>query len=812
MNLGSILLSVLLVGHSLFGQTGPRMLEQLLKAGGHAPEVTAQIINGAPLRYNWDNGDEAKGDNAREVLVTGGVNAVILTEAIPLADQIKWNDSAGYAGKFHALAVERTPQAQVFLQETWPHGAPGPEWRAAIAAQAADWQGIVDDVNAARAEGSPKMRLLPAGRAMLALHAAIEAGEVTGLESLAPLFDDDIHLSDLGHYYVALVQYGFVTGQSPEGLPHRLTNPWGRAYDAPTEGLAAQLQAVAVQVAGGGQTPKASPKMEQADAPEGKGNVGIGLAAVNDWSVQQPFLDVMKTARPWIVHKPNQWGGAGHAELVEGGFLDEHGWPKRLPREMGTLGTVILTDLPEDAGYTAGRYRLAFEGQGIVEVGGRAGNIRYGDGEVRFDFTPGEGLVDIRIQRSNPEDPVRKISVVKEEHIERFEAGEVFNPLWLERLQGFKLLRFMDWMETNNSEISQWSERPAPGDYTYARKGVPLEVMLRLVRETGADAWLNIPHRANDAFVRAFAGMVREGLPEGRRVYAEYSNEVWNFAFDQARWAAEQAKQRWGVEDAGAQFYGMRAAQVARIWSEVWGDGGPDLINVISSQTGWLGLEELVFEAPLWMAEPDSDGVPPWIAFDAYAVTGYFGGILGTEARADLVNGWLNESRAAAEGEGRSLGLTGDELEVHVKAHRFDLAVQKAGEELQGGALSGDAADTVADLLNRVLPYHAEVAQAHGMRLVMYEGGSHVVGIGAAVDNAEFTAFFQALNYAPQMAALYDQLLGGWRDLTDGVFTAYADVYAPTKWGSWGHLRHLEDDNPRWEALRSALICGVDCE
>jgi len=118
----------------------------------------------------------------------------------------------------------------------------------------------------------------------------------------------------------------------------------------------------------------------------------------------------------------------------------------------------------------------------------------------------------------------------------------------------------------------------------------------------------------------------------------------------------------------------------------------------------------------------------------------------------------------------------------------------------------------LADLLQRVLPYHTKVAQAHGLDLVMYEGGSHVVGHGEAVNDAERTAFFHALNYSPRMGALYDQLLSGWRDLTDGVFMAYADVYAPTKWGSWGHLRHLTDENPRWQALRAALMCGVACE
>jgi hypothetical protein len=812
MNLGGLLLSVLFVGHSLFGQTGPRMFEQLLQASVPGSEVSAQIINGAPLRYNWENADEAKGDNSREVLAQGGVDTVILTEAIPLAEQIKWNDSAGFAGKFHALAVEADPQAQVFLQETWPSGAPASEWRAEIAAQTGAWQGIVDAVNDARPDETAPMRLLPAGQAMLSLHEAIEAGEVTGLDGLGPLFDDDIHLSDLGHYFVALVQYALVTGQSPEGLPHRLTNPWGKAYDAPSADLAAELQAVAARVAAVSAAGKVQARVGDRTDMQAKGNVGIGLAGVNDWSVQQPFLDVMKTARPWIVHEPGRWGGAGHEDLVEGGFLDIDGWPRRLPREMGTLGTVILTDLPETAGYTAGRYRLAFEGQGTVEVSGRARNARYGDGEVWFDYTPDQGLVDIRIQRSNPNDPVRRISVVKEEHIARYEAGEVFNPLWLDRLSGFKVLRFMDWMATNNSDISKWSERPKPDDYTYALKGVPLEVMLDLVRETRADGWWNIPHRADDGFVRRFAAMVRGGVPEDRKAYAEYSNEVWNFAFQQARWAAEQAQRRWDVEDAGAQFYGMRAAQVARLWSAAWGDGGPELVNVISSQTGWLGLEELVFEAPLWMAEPESEGVPPWIAFDAYAVTGYFGGILGTEARADLVTGWLEESRRMAVAEGRDAGLRGDALEAYVQEHRFDLAIRKAGEELQGGALSGDPSDTVADLLDRVLPYHADVAQAHGLDLVVYEGGSHVVGIGEAVNDANLAAFFHAFNYSPQMGALYDQLLSGWRDLADGVFMAYADVYAPTKWGSWGHLRHLTDQNPRWRALRAALTCEVACE
>jgi hypothetical protein len=40
-----------------------------------------------------------------------------------------------------------------------------------------------------------------------------------------------------------------------------------------------------------------------------------------------------------------------------------------------------------------------------------------------------------------------------------------------------------------------------------------------------------------------------------------------------------------------------------------------------------------------------------------------------------------------------------------------------------------------------------------------------------------------------------------WAALSDAPFTAFNDVESPSRWGSWGLLRHLADDNPRWRAL-----------
>ena len=94
----SSLIGILFIGHSLFGPTNPQMLSQVLQ--GRDVRVAAQIINGAPLSYQWDNGAKAEGVNARSVLPGGGFNVVILTEGIPLANQMQYNDSIGSARRY----------------------------------------------------------------------------------------------------------------------------------------------------------------------------------------------------------------------------------------------------------------------------------------------------------------------------------------------------------------------------------------------------------------------------------------------------------------------------------------------------------------------------------------------------------------------------------------------------------------------------------------------------------------------------------------------------------------------------------------
>tara|TARA_R110002072_G_scaffold253821_2_gene412605 strand:- start:4075 stop:6612 length:2538 start_codon:yes stop_codon:yes gene_type:complete len=841
--LGTVL-SILMVGHSLFGTDGPDMLQEALRAGQGQGTVRAQIINGARLRYNWEESDKAEGVDARAVLPDGATSHLILTEAIPLANHTQWSDTEVYAQAFFGLAVAANPDTKVYLQETWHSLNSGTgvavehdlqadvPWRARLDQDLPIWQGIVASVAAGNRTETASIALIPAGQAMARLYDEIAAERVPGVTAIGAFFSDDIHLSDLGHYFVAMVQYATITGADPLGLPNAFNDRWGKAFDAPDADLARTLQRIAweavraydgIAVApvppatparaasapaaptGPPATMPQTPAVDVVQAPAGtvpgSGAVGIGLASVADWSTQQPFMDVMKTARPWLGHKPGRYGGMEYAELVAGGYLDGDGWPLKMPRELSSIGTLILTDMPEAAVSLKGRYRLRFDGKGVIEVAGRAQNVRYGTGEVTFDYVPGPGSVDIRVQRINTTNPPRNISVVKLDNADRFDKGAVFNPAWTSRIGGFRALRFMDWMATNNTALNTWADRPKPGDVSFV-SGVPVEVMVALANEVETDAWFNMPHLADDDFVRRFARYVRDNLDPELTVYVEFSNEVWNWQFEQAVWADVQSLARWDQKDKWMQYYGLRAAEVARIWTDVFGDqGDARLVNVISSQTGWLGLETDVLDAPLVQAE----GIAaPASAFDAYAVTGYFGGILGADDRKAQVKGWLDESLTRAQAAATAEGLTAEAEQNYVAAHRFDHAAALAGRDLHDGAVSDDINDTLADLIGRVWPYHAAVARARGLDLIMYEGGSHIVGLGAQVDDAELTAFFHYINFSPEMGTLYTTLLAGWQAVGGQLFTAYSDIYAPTKWGSWGALRHLDDDNPRWDALVAA--------
>ncbi|MEI4263444.1 DUF4214 domain-containing protein [Roseovarius sp. D0-M9] len=236
---------ILLIGHSLVGKIMPQMLNSVMTTLGRDVQADVQVINGAPLRYNWDNGDRAEGVNARNALADGSYDVVVVTEAIPLDTHLTWNDTHGYATRYYNLATNANSATQFYVYETWHNlGSNLGAWRAQLDDDLGKWEGIADYINAQRAGGMPEALIVPAGQAMARLYDAIQAGQVPGLSSIRDVFKDDIHLNDLGQWFIAGLQAATLAQVSPNSLPAQTVDTYGSPFDAPDAAMTAALTGI----------------------------------------------------------------------------------------------------------------------------------------------------------------------------------------------------------------------------------------------------------------------------------------------------------------------------------------------------------------------------------------------------------------------------------------------------------------------------------------------------------------------------------------------------------------------------------------
>lgn len=511
--------------------------------------------------------------------------------------------------------------------------------------------------------------------------------------------------------------------------------------------------------------------------------VGTNLSRVADWSTQQPLIDAFKSARFWLpqcaVGEPGCQGGWATEEtnLLD---LDEHGWVKTLPKpedppEYTYVGTLLFREI--DGHYPGGQYVVLYDGEGRLEYqyDAKKDEAASQPGRDVINVTPSHEGIYLMIKATDPRrtgNYIRNIRVIPIEYEQNYQSL-IFNPVFLDRIRPFKTLRFMDWMQTNNSPQSRWEDRPQLDDAFYSTdKGVPLELMIELCNRLQANPWFNMPHQATDDYMVQFAQVVKQQLDPKLTIYVELSNEVWNWMFQQAHYALEQAKARWNVEGDGfMQWYGMRTAQMADLWKQAFGGENRRVIPVMGTQTGWRGLEEGTLSCPLWVAEA-SGRKPCYQHVEAFAITGYFSGNLGQDETLDQVLAWTRDPRSG-----------------------FPKAIQ----QLKAGNLLGteDHADSLVSARD-AFGHFKQVADQHGLQLFVYEGGQHLT----RPDNDQLTKFYIELNRRPEMYDLYTELLRSWQAAGGSLFMNFSDISRPDKWGSWGVLEYVEQPHsPKYDAL-----------
>ncbi len=475
--------------------------------------------------------------------------------------------------------------------------------------------------------------------------------------------------------------------------------------------------------------------------PRVRAALGMNLSGPADWNSELPFVDVFRLSREWISQREGAGWGQGPAL-----DLDANGWVKRL--EPGCYAETLMNTIdPGPDGrprYPGGTYTVLYDGDGDLRFWNAARVVRSEPGRIQIEVDPSRGAIFLQIRRTNPNNHVRNIRVI----MPGFESSYLknpFHPKFLQRWSGIACLRFMDWGETNNSRIERWTDRPTLQTATWTARGVPMEVMCDLCNRLQCDAWICIPHRADDDYAERAARLVREKLNPRLRVWLEYSNELWNGIFSQHRYASERGREL-NLGGSGAdweyawRYTAYRSVQIFNIWRPLLGN------RVIRVLPVWF--------ANAWVSERIVEFQQAYRSADVMAIAPYLGTTFTPDSNpsADEVSRWT---------------------------------VEQALDYLE----NNDLPQCV-----QLLREQSALARKYNLRLVAYEGGTHFLGAGGAENNERLTQLIMATNRHPRIASIYRRYYRAWEEQGGWLFNYFASTSTWSKWGCWGILEYMDQD------------------
>jgi len=485
-----------------------------------------------------------------------------------------------------------------------------------------------------------------------------------------------------------------------------------------------------------------------ANAFENDGSpLGINLSRVCYWSTEFPFKDLFKQSQPWQSQSRGKPYGKGPPLA-----LSPHGWVQWLLPDQ-TADTLITRTAK---GYDPGKYICLYDGRGTLRWGNDAREISSSPGKVLVNVRPSPRGITLTLEKTDDINPIHNIRLIHQ----RFEDSAnkaPFHTRFLKNWSTFKVIRFMDWMGTNNCPVERWSQRTMPTMQTQdGKNGVALEYMVALANTLHADPWFCMPHRADDDYIEQFARMVKQTLDPTLKIYIEYTNEAWNDQFTQAGYCMEKGLSLGLSNDpvkARLYYYTHRALDIFHIWESQFKDKSR-LVRVLSSQ----------FANP-WISKQILTYINAGHRVDALGVAPYFGKTLGKPSQVQ-----------------KTLEMTQEQL------------FQTCEKDIEKNHM--------------LVAAHARMASEYNLDLVAYEGGQHLVGIRGAENNEALTFRFQTMNRAPRMKSLYLKDLHGWHQAGGKLFVTFASTNPYNKWGSWGLLeqggQNLETA-PKYQAVKEYI-------
>ncbi len=611
-------------------------------------------------------------------------------------------------------------------------------------------------------------------------------------------------------------------------------------------------------------------------------SLAIGLTDVSFFTSEMPFINLINQVGGFqsfdggtVLNSTDASGEfqqQDFSQLFQNGFLDENGNIQTIPEGSNALIT-IQSGIPAEAN-VGGRYVFLFEGEGDFDF--------FGGEIIEEESSPGRYIIEINnegigfglnISSVEEGNHLRDLVLVREENEALYEAGAIFNPDFIETVQDVRVIRFMDWFGTNNSNISNFSDI-ATSDFAFygipanqAREqeiagnlgideaelatlsrgfvtpvfidpvtgealrdpdtnelivalgdgesvnppvtpsGVPLEVMVALANQIGADPWFNIPHFATDDFVREFAEYVRDNVDPGLQIHIEYSNEAWNPIFDQFHFTNDQGLELFGDEFGDFPFsiyYGYRSAEILSIFTEVFGEQADDrLVGVLGTQTVVPFRSQEVIRGAEVFFERNAPDTQLDDVIDALGVTGYFGDIVSDNSIfSESFLNLIDISRDAFAN-----GQTSDEFEFFNNAleeyYRDGTLFPGAVPELEGienfsVEFFRSTIATQIGIINGNDFLGNPTRTPYDLDLIQYEGGPNIAPF---TNDPDLFLFLEQFNRSEQIATLQGEALDAFREEGGTLANDFQLIDSPRFANSFGTLAFLGDSNPLFDEV-----------
>ena len=511
-------------------------------------------------------------------------------------------------------------------------------------------------------------------------------------------------------------------------------------------------------------------------------SLGINTNEVFEQDASIPFIDLFRVATPFnenIRCREKDKPCLTDAQVE----YDKNGWPTKL--NGGKAGVFFLRNVAL-AALPKGNYNVLYDGEGQIDYQQNAKLVsrKAGEDTIRFDARADGFMTAIaQIVKSNPTNPLKNIRIImpggicenspftpvasqsdcgKDKYLDfkTHYATLIFNPDYLEFMKDFGVIRMMPMSGITRTPDEKWEQRPNMQEATwggiYGSRGAPLEIQIALANRLQADPWLNVPHIADDNYMRKFAQYVKKHLSQNLIPHIEYTNEAWNSNF-----VHNEHMQKMGIAQkldqdallAGYKYYAKRSLEFFDIWDDVYDgqvkSGRKQFVRIIG---GWDTRPDI---SSIILAYKDT-----YKSTDAIAIAPYIGGNL----------------RGFRESE------TVDDIFALLNDKKSYRSLPKIMHELN---------------------QHAKLAKEFGVSLVAYEGGQGLVDWAARDYLQHPNPLFYAANRDTRMNDLYQKLYQQWRDLGAGLFVAFSAPRSCNWSGCWGlkeHIKQAVEDAPKLQA------------